>query len=415
MSTNTVAINGVVYAVGLWWQTLGNAKTAQEEARRLVSDLAEQSDGAAAYNCFALRRDDGAVQAGYGLCADAMRPHPSLAAALASAKPGSWVGRFVLSEGVLVLAVSDGVILPDGDVFSEASGAEGAFSNLQHLVDDGEVFDFGEGEAEDYIADLLAQVPSRRVPRLQPLSPKPPIITLIALALVLVAVFGGYSYWKSWKEADELRQLEAAEHALNSQIAPKRQQPVYASPWREGPDPGALLSKCRAAMASMPVIQAGWRMHAMQCNKDAVKVTWQRRGGRFLGLPTGAVFVAQAPDNPVSTFNHAGDVIKVSSDRGIVSVQETLPHLYEVARKWGKSITVSKDSPIPVVDAAGLTAVEVLAMSPGMQFQWKVVFRFMPSADVLLALAKVPGITVDAFEWVNGGWEISGVVYAKST
>ena len=118
------------YAIGLHWNGVDQPTRAAFEAR----ELAATSSFAADFFCV---RQGGTPQFGLGFRAQGHKSGmPSLAAHVASAKGGSWIGLFEVAGGYYLVAIRDDGILSECDrFFEDPEEARNVFEDFQGQSD----------------------------------------------------------------------------------------------------------------------------------------------------------------------------------------------------------------------------------------------------------------------------------------
>lgn len=270
----TVAVNGRSYAVGLIWEgVVANEGSAVEQARR--SGRAQGAD------LFCVRKDRGQ----YGLGSRALghkERMPPLAAALADAIDGSWVGIFETEGGYYFGAARDDQVLADCDrLIADRQEAVDAFSEL--FLGYGSSWkqafapaDWGMEDTSPFGLDeaLAGTSPSARLTTVDRTGK---ILRLGLLLAAMTAALVGYRMYEA--RLAEAEALRAAEEAARQAIGREAPPPPPPMPWEGKPQGVPTLVACADAVMAARVEAPGWKPVSLACEGGAVVLTLHRLGG----------------------------------------------------------------------------------------------------------------------------------------
>jgi len=265
------------YAIGLLWHKIDDVSKAANEARSLATSENQKAD----FFCLRLTGD---AQFGLGFKA---RGHknglPSLAAQLASAKGGKWIGLFEVENGYYLAAVYEDAIMSECDrFFSDADAAKEEFENFYNSTDWKETiapesFEI-PGTTEVPIARLLED---RIACRLQAVSKRGALIkTLVGLGIV-VGTVGGVNWYLKHLEDLELARIIAieAENAKKQLFAPKQDEiKIPDAPWIRYPVASYFIDSCVKNVNSFPLDIPGWEVKEFICTDGYVAAAVDRSG-----------------------------------------------------------------------------------------------------------------------------------------
>lgn len=265
------------YAVGLLWHKIEVLNKGAHEARLTAANENQKAD----YFCLRLTGDP---QFGLGF---KVRGHknglPSLAAQLASAKGGKWLGLFEVENGYYLAAVyEDGIMSECDRFFTNAEEAKEEFENFYNSTDWREIIapDSFEipGTNEVSISKLLED---RISSRLQSVSKTGGLIK-IALGLgIVVGVVGGVNLYLKHLEDVELARIIAAEaERARSQIfAPKQDElKIPDAPWVRQTVASHYIDSCVKNVLKFPLDIPGWDVKELICKDSIVAAAIDRSG-----------------------------------------------------------------------------------------------------------------------------------------
>ncbi len=242
----TFVIGKTQYAAGLFWQAAPSAGAAEKAARDLARDPAMDAD------LFCVRKSD-QIQFGLGKTKNEHQAGMvAIAAALADAQTGNWLGVFQVDDGYIFCSVRKGAIMPDGDAFyTEEEEARSrltsdlSFGNwdLIYAPATWAIADSEEGNIEEFIK-------SGKGARLRPVKVNP-MPALIMSGVVMVGLAGGY-------------------FALTYEPPPPPPPPpVYVPPppppWTSRPLSQDFAELCDQMIEELPTYVAGFQLSAARC------------------------------------------------------------------------------------------------------------------------------------------------------
>jgi Pilin accessory protein (PilO) len=277
-----VKVKGKEFAVGLFWSAIEEIPQANAEAKAAAAREGTTAD----FYCVRL---SGNAQYGLGRRADGHRAGmPSLAAAVADNRQGSWIGCFLIGEGYYLIAVRDDGIFPGTDrYYLSEDDARSEFERVYAIGEWEGTFAppaFGYPEAKEMpINNLLIGKPSVRLSDVSGRSRK--FFLFGGLILAMVAVFGGFRYYAFLAEQASEASLRAMRDAGNRNNPLRQKIEIPPMPW-EGRVQGAVfMEKCQAGIKNLQKVEfPGWKIGSYYCtNGDkagpkTVAVDLQRDG-----------------------------------------------------------------------------------------------------------------------------------------
>ncbi len=260
---HTLKVGKVRYAVGLLWQDVDEARDIPAEARRVAARSGIDSD------LFVVRgsgTDYGLGRKGYGHA----KGMPSLAARLADANRGTWVGLFKVEAGWYLLSVNGDHIGSQTDhVYADEVDARARFDEAHELLSEWqEVYcpaAFGvDGAREIELVDLL----SGKSPRLQSVDRVSPYIKYgIAAVLLLGGLFGAQQYYQYEADVETKRLLaEAATRAQQTVGLAKKETPRPPAPWDGRYRATSYIEGCVQGMRRAVLAIPGWKTKSLTCD-----------------------------------------------------------------------------------------------------------------------------------------------------
>lgn len=414
MTSGVVTIGRRQYASGLYWENSPSGHVSQA-ARDAARQPGQHSD------FYAVRagNKNGRVPQ-FALSQNApghVAGMPALAACIANAQPGSWAGAFTLREGTAIVVVRDDLIVPDGDLFfqdeTEARDRllqEMALGGLQRVY---APEPWGVPGADTMPVSLLLNDRADVKLRSITVSRRAVITTLVVVGLLSIAL--GIGWYIQDKEAKEeaarqeaLAKLE--QMRLAAQGIGNSGQAVYPKPerrWETLPSALRVIESCRAGLAQVPLVVAGWQMGSVKCDGSTITVGWSRTSG----------FSAPPPNTTASVTGSSSTMtvhLPALTPRGSETLidSDVVTRRY-LAQNWPGSISRGTDDP-PPPPPAGYTG----KWSPPPPPWAKRSFNFtIPSLPWALPdfFSDMPGVVVNSLTLssgnMNGSWTVEGVIY----
>lgn len=264
------------YAVGLIWNAVDQPSKAVTEARQLANSHYQDA------NFFCVRQS-GTPQIGLGFKIQGHRSGmPSLAAHVAAAKGGNWIGLFEVPGGYYLIAVRDDGILSECDTFiSEEDVARETFETYHSQSDWAESiapngFNI-PGTTSINIEDILEGRPSVKLKDVKRGSSLVKI--LLGIGFITLFLFGLMFYMERVEEERLYALQEELARQASSVLSQGEEEIVIpAMPW-EGKLMGThFLQKCHEGVMKFPLNLAGWNVSQFICEGGSVTVTVNRAG-----------------------------------------------------------------------------------------------------------------------------------------
>lgn len=303
-SGGVVKVRGREFAVGLFWSAIEEIPQANAEAKAAAAREGTEAD----FYCVRL---SGNPQYGLGRRADGHRAGmPSLAAAVADNRTGSWAGCFVIGDGYYVIAVKDDGIFPGTDrYYLSEDDARSEFDRIAGLGEWSDIFapaSFGYSESKEMpINNLLIGKPSVRLADVSGRARR--YFLFGGLLLVAVAVFGGYRYQEYLAEQAREAAMRAMREAGARNNPLKQKVEIPPMPWEGRVQGLPLMEKCIEAITQMRKVEyPGWKVGVYSCSGG------DKPGAKALG-------VELTRDGPISSINWVKYAIERAGLRSGVS------------------------------------------------------------------------------------------------
>lgn len=295
------------YAVSLDWHAVEQPTKAVSEAR----EAAASSSIGADYFCV---RAGTTPQFGLGFRAQGHKAGmPSLAAHMASAKGGSWIGLFEVAGGYYLVAVRDDAILSECDrFFSDADEARSTFEDYQ-----------GRSDWNEYIAPADLDIPGtvqtgieilldgKPQVRLREVSRSSNLIRLgLAGAAVAGILVGGMFYMNHMEELRLQEEAAAAlKNAMNT-VSPDQEIEIPPMPWEGKKLAVPLIKACVDSVSKFPTDIPRWKVTKIRCDgENSAVVAAISRDGE-LGAGGGSINWVK---EQVKEFGHGATVVDPAS------------------------------------------------------------------------------------------------------
>ena len=416
----TLKVGSTEWLVELWWQTLGNQKDAIKEARK----LAETLESSERYNCFVPRiLRHLTPQAGFGVF-DGKHRLPalgSLAAAVADARPSSWIGWFQFKTGVWVVAVLDGLIIPEGDFFGTVEEAEAKLQDFEQFGDWSDTLICRTPEETEQTLRELLKKP-KKVTKLRPVTQETfRALWIFGCFLALSVTAAGMSWYVS-------HQREATELAskLNS-AALKTVQPILKKPEVAKAPPAELrlvptsatVQTCARFFDALEVSESGWALQTWTCSGLGESEVVRRKTKRASvdSLPADSGFNVAAPETWTKVVKSPTlPVSTVVSRASLLTPLQLFSKIDSVAMAVDGHLSFLESTPASTSPATPSAGPSRLVLEDGevTQFSWQMQTKRNPLPS-LLALNNVPGVAIRyiKFDFSQKGWQVHGDAYAK--
>lgn len=268
-----IEVNGSKFVAGLFWQLLSKPR-----ARQVKDDIRLR---AKKFGSLFVLRNEGVLQAGF--CKEetgrGIKPGCySLAASLARARGGNWLGAFHVGNGIYVyFAMRDDCILPNGDsIGSEdeirARMAADYPSGRWDAIFSPSSWQFG-GQ-EEVLESLLPKKLSAN-DKIKTTERKNAIVWGVRGIFAAAGVAAAYIAYTDYRNEQEKAELarQVATHKAGMD-APAEKQVVL--PWQQHVRPSEFAHHCINAIERMPPFVAGWQAIEMLCVNGQLQVKMTR-------------------------------------------------------------------------------------------------------------------------------------------
>jgi len=408
-TVGSVKIEKREYAVGLYWVAVDIPGSAAKEAR----DMAKSQN--ADYFCV---RTGTTTQYGLGFKSAGHKANmPSLAAHLASAKSGSWLGLFEVPGGYYLIAVRDDGVIAETDRFiADRDMALDEFDSLQSQSDWGATYAPNSldvpGSKEETLAGLLSGKPPAR---LTEVGRAGAMLRLGAVAILVGGgLIGGMTYLDS-VEQERLR-IEAEEQMQRARDMLKSQEPeiqVPPMPWIGKKLAVPTLNACVDAANKFQTDIPGWNVQEVFCEGDSIAVAVDRSAAPGAGgAPVTWIepLVSNEGFKPRIDYPKEGSGNRVRIQWGLgnlppIPVEFKTPKLGEV-RRGMVEVMEDRMTPIAITDADNT------------QFWQGISFRFSTREDPTAfgdLLGAIPGVIITRIHLTvaTGDWILEGKIYEQ--
>lgn len=295
------------YAIGLHWNAVEQPTKAAAEARELASSSSFNAD----YYCV---RAGATPQFGLGFRSQGHKAGmPSLAAHVALAKSGSWIGLFEVAGGYYLLAVRDDAILSECDrFFSGADEARGTFEDYQGQSDWSESIAPADLDIPGTVpVDIESLLEGKPQVRLREVSRSSNIIRLALAGVAVAGILVGGMFYMNHLEELRLEEEAAANlrNALNA-ASPDDQVQIPPMPWEGKKMAVPLVKACVDGVLKFPTDIPRWKVTKIHCDggQAAAAAAISRDGG--LGNGGGSInWITQQ----IKDFGHGATVAAPAS------------------------------------------------------------------------------------------------------
>ena len=391
------------FAAGLWWQMFSAPGTTRRSGMAEARATAQSLEGST-FNMVALRKNQFGLGQWHGRSIRTL----SLAAAVASRVPGTWLGRFLLEEGCWwICAVSGGAIVADGDFLCSSEGeAERHVADLRALLQwDTEVTLDTVAESHAYLLPLIS-VGVRVEPlfggRGLPSSALPMLLAVVALVAAA---------WLYFEKQDRDAQFLALESARNRVFMSKTLEAdpdsQFPAPWKGVNPAWVTVGACLEFIRHKPAFVLGWELAEVEWSEAGAKSTYQfQPGASFSDVPDDARI---DPGNPTQcrTIDQVS-MPKASGELQLASVEHTSKQFFELTRRLGAKGHLNFEAPMTkTVSDVQLTATWVAG-------SWRLseLPAFAQGEDLATLLRQVPGMTVTLVLF-KSTLTLEGNIYAR--
>lgn len=372
----TIEINGQQYAAGLFWQLVERNGKQRVHAKELRSE----ADANETLNAMVELSNPPQVGVGqfnhHGQKKKSIPKTPSLACAILqvldnknsdgkSAPPVSALVRIKLpGENYWCMAISSGVILPNGDFIGSKEEVDSVFrENFQLDQANDEPWEALFLDAQDdedgfrEIESILEEVRPKAVPHIQAIS-KPPYKALgfVALAILILLSFWGLIKYQKWQKDEELRVLaeKARVMARNNKLAeaeakkqnwkPPRPEELFPPVWENQPSVQDVLRHCYAEISKFPPTRMGWNLDMVKCSSSSLNLRWKiTLMGDYTNPPTGAQ-ISPDKEKPYYAFQNVRFTLSPRGKSQLRDIAETQARLHQTHKQLRAEIKTDLDA-----------------------------------------------------------------------
>lgn len=412
ITRGTVQVNKQTYAIGLYWEGVGD-NDAAAHAR-------ERADNADFYCVYKAPLK---TQVGFGNRAQGHKSNlPSLAIHLASGRVGKFLALFDLGDGFYILGVRDDGINPMLERFVATR------EEAMDLYEDakGDLWDemiapnsFGwKDTTELHIDDCLK---GRAPARLKEINRRGHILKIVlGLAIIGVSIFG-FQLWEKQSAEEQARilaELEAKAAASKDAITPgQKKVEIPEAPWVNKTMGSHFLKKCVEDVMEFPLDVPGWKVRQFICENPLVPTVAAvlmrdglGRGGAPINWIAPFVKTSGYTPNVLQNSNGSSDMISAQwqmfADQApkVPLDQETIP----VAQVKTKLVQIMEERFTPVTTSAA----NIDDFYRGLTFEFETTLDPRGYLDVISA---IPGSVIQTAEYdlETKIWKIKGNSYEQ--
>ncbi len=280
---STITVNGIVYAVSLFWQPLQDPDNPLAEIR----ETAASEDGS---DLYCIRRS-GTYQYGLAKSSEGYREGQiavAIAVADAFSDKSSLVGVFRVKEGWWFVAIRNDVILSEEDVlYLNEEDAQRAFYAMMAVPDWGRKIapsEWGiEGTQEISLPEILKHSSQVRLMRLTSAKNTKTLIGII-VGLVLLIGLVVKVFMTFWSDTT----VVLPETQVVAPVAQVAQEAGVPKPWDEMVHVPDFAKRCESVVSQMNALTVpGWALQKVICSQEEIQIEWAnswRPGGRIAWL-----------------------------------------------------------------------------------------------------------------------------------
>lgn len=408
-----VAINGIQYSAGLFWQLADDPTRVGNEARAIA-----RTDGVDAD--FVCVLSGSPAQYGLGWKdADHKGGDRPLAIAATEAIGTSFIGCFPIDGRWWFVSAKDGVVSPDGDaLFQDETAARDRFeSAYAETGEDVAIYtpeDWGIPGARDTdLASLIETPPTVKLAATETALARFRVVFLMAAVMIICVIGIGGWLWHNQEINAEARDRER--QLIQQALA-------QADPWLKQPLPSEVLRSCYEGFVSLPVLVPGWQLESAQCQPGSLSSNWVRRPDGLIG----SLRLAAEQNGFTFTVQRRGELATLSksvarpdnrsgaqSADSLWQAQEIRESLWELGNRVGVDFTVEggrSGPPAAPPRGADGRPLDIPPPPSSLTFEVEAAVPITTWSEIFDAL---PGVVVNRIQLDNrrGSWVISGNVY----
>lgn len=405
------------YIAGAHWQTVegGSSKPKKmlSEARKLNSMIGGSNNAV-----FLGRRQYALVSVP---SKKKLQILPSLASSIRESGIDNALLKFCLSEqGNLwyVLAISDGLILPEGDsVFEDEDSID------DHISEITATYEFDIVQSYEDAADAFEFLENNVVAHLKirTLYGKPLGLQLGVATLVLCLGIGGYQGFRYYQKiannkAEALRFAEQAAMKSQKIEAINGQLDVYFPPlYKELPVAQEVIETCRENVSSLPINSNGWELSGYVCTTGSYFPKWKYLDGvSFLKLPIYSKPNITVPKEPVPTPQVVEHEYGKLGEVELLSKEEAFLRMSEWARLSRGNIAITWEQPARKIVGKDAYFEGVEIVSPFTKGRWQMsIEETTYLTDLPMNTQGVPGLVLNQIAKTDN-FIIQGEIYVQS-
>ncbi|MBV6632821.1 MAG: type 4b pilus protein PilO2 [Alphaproteobacteria bacterium] len=430
--SGSISVADQEYAVGMFWQTAEDPKTAKREAKVAAKQEVNQADLFVMREGFVAQWAIGWTSYGH------KSGMPAGAACLADALTGNWLAVFATDNGWWFVASRRDAILPDGDVLYDNEDEPRTRFETE-FVRGGwdQVFtpeEWGMGGDTTPLDELLQGHEEPKLSYLNDFFSRLPKSVKIAAAASVVGVgvlgYLGYSIYQGMraeeiarqeelmrKQQEALRARQEAERLEAERLAALRNKETVARIWEAASLPSEWAVSCAAALDRLSVEVPGWSMQTLRCTESRAQVAWTRvPGGSIASAQYGLDGIAD-PAIGASGNNMRGSLRLDGEARGeqvawkLPEIRQNFLELFQGLESRVILTEVARPPKPPDEDPT---------LAPRPRPPAHFTFSFTSELPPLVwaeIFDRFPGMIVDSADYKIGGttWSYAGRVYEELT
>lgn len=430
--SGVIQVGDMEYAVGMFWQTAEDPKSAKREAKLAAKQEVNPADLFVMREGFVAQWAIGWTSSGH------KKDMPAAAACLAEALTGNWLGVFEVNGGWWFVASRRDAILPDGDMLYEdedeprtrfetefvRGGWDRVFTPEEWGMgaDATPLEELLEGHDEpklSYLNDFFT-----RLPKTVKVAGVAAVVGVCIMGYVGVQVYEGIVAEQRAEEERLAAQQRAAmmarleaERLEKERLAAARRLERVDRVWENAPLPSDWVVACATALDKLSVQVAGWDLQSIGCSGGGASARWSRGIG-------GSISSAQYSLNGIArpAIGASGEVMNASvplqglDARGAETawkmplIRENFLELFQGIDAGVTLEQVARPPKPPDED------LEAPRPRPPAHFTFRFASEVPPLAWASV-FERFPGMIVDNIGFSIGGrnWQYSGRVYEDLT
>tara|TARA_B100001123_G_scaffold449984_1_gene617870 strand:+ start:1459 stop:2814 length:1356 start_codon:yes stop_codon:yes gene_type:complete len=430
--SGVIQVGDMEYAVGMFWQTAEDPKSAKREAKLAAKQEVNPADLFVMREGFVAQWAIGWTSSGH------KKDMPAAAACLAEVLTGNWLGVFQVDGGWWFVASRRDAILPDGDMLYDDEDEPRTRFETEFVRGGWDrVFtpeEWGMGADATPLDELLQGQDEPKLSYLNDFFARLPKAVKVAgvLAVVGVGVMGYvgvqiYEGIMADQRAEEERLARERQAALRARMEAERLEKERQAAlrrlervdrvWENAPPQSEWVVACAVALDKLSVQVAGWDMRSIGCSGGSASASWVRGVGGSIASAQYSLEGIARPAIGASGNNMNASVSLVGLEARGPETAWKMPQIREnfLELFQGLDATVSLNE-VPRPPKPPDEDLEAPRPRPPAHFTFGFTSEVPPLAWASI-FDRFPGMIVDRVGFSIGGtsWQYSGRVYEDLT